>query len=205
MRSGLPLKWIVFSTWTTYRSPTCITTTILKHTLLSQPGPKHAWTGAETAQHTSITISRCNGIYARVVSRWEFNVQRPVGERRDLLRQSLDDAIANSRSEVDDSPTVTLDSVRKTGKRDDFPSVSVSNPRSLKRPRPEEKEKEKEKEAARDKDWKALEVKIKALEEQWVRNRKEIQALKHKYEEIHVKVEALERELRGGSIYVIRI
>jgi flagellar motility protein MotE (MotC chaperone) len=131
------------------------------------------------------------------------DLSQQVGERRDLLRQSLDDAIANSRSEVDDSPTVTLDSVRKTGKRDDFPSVFVSNPRSLKRPRPEEKEKEKE--AARDKDLKALEVKIKALEEQWVRNRKEIQALKHKYEEIHVKVEALERELRGGSIYVIRI
>ncbi|TXC05332.1 hypothetical protein FocTR4_00001878, partial [Fusarium oxysporum f. sp. cubense] len=66
-------------------------------------------------------------------------------------------------------------------------------------------EKEKEDKAATDKELKALEVKIKALEEKWLTNSEEMQALKNKYEELNSKVDALDRELRGRSIYVVRI
>ncbi|KAI8419338.1 hypothetical protein FOFC_01917 [Fusarium oxysporum] len=111
--------------------------------------------------------------------------------RRELFRQSLDDAVAESCSEIGDSTTATLGSVGNMGERDDFLSVV--------------KEKEKEDKAARDKELKALEVKIKALEEKWLTNSEEMQALKNKYDELNSKVDALERELRGQSIYVVRI
>ncbi|KAG7421365.1 hypothetical protein Forpe1208_v001616 [Fusarium oxysporum f. sp. rapae] len=84
-------------------------------------------------------------------------------KRHELFRQSLDDAVAKSSSEIGNSATATLGSVGKMGKRDDFLSVPGSYQRSLKRPRVEEKEKETK--AVRDKELKALEVKIKALEE----------------------------------------
>ncbi|KAH7181842.1 hypothetical protein DER46DRAFT_568428 [Fusarium sp. MPI-SDFR-AT-0072] len=87
----------------------------------------------------------------------------------DVQRSSLDDAVAKSSSEIGNSATATLGSVGKMGKRDDFLSVPGSYQRSLKRPRVEEKEKETK--AVRDKELKALEVKIKALEEKWVTNR----------------------------------
>ncbi|KAI7762004.1 hypothetical protein LZL87_004311 [Fusarium oxysporum] len=99
-------------------------------------------------------------------------------KRHELFRQSLDDAVAKSSSEIGNSATATLGSVGKMGKRDDFLSVPGSYQRSLKRPRVEEKEKETK--AVRDKELKALEVKIKALEEKWV--------------------DALERELRVPRI-----
>ncbi|KAK2699455.1 hypothetical protein QWA68_002194 [Fusarium oxysporum] len=120
-----------------------------------------------------------------------LNVQRSDERRRELFRQSLDDAVAESRSEIGDSTTATLGSVGNMGERDDFLSVA--------------KEKEKEDKAARDKELKALEVKIKALEEKWLTNSEEMQALKNKYDELNSKVDALERELRGQSIYVVRI
>ncbi|KAK2486477.1 hypothetical protein H9L39_00404 [Fusarium oxysporum f. sp. albedinis] len=87
---------------------------------------------------------------------------------------SLDDAVAESCSEIGDFTTATLGSVGNMVK-----------------------EKEKEDKVSRDKELKALEVKIKALEEKWLINSEEMQALKNKYDELNSKVDALERELRG--------
>ncbi|KAF4953871.1 hypothetical protein FGADI_5663 [Fusarium gaditjirri] len=125
-----------------------------------------------------------------------LNVQKSTEKRRELFRQSLDDAAAKTRSEISDSTTATLGSVGKMDERDDFMSVSGSYPCSSKRPRVEEKEKVDK--AARDMELKALEVKVMALENMWVANTEDILALKKKYTELNSKFYALERELRGS-------
>ncbi|KAJ0155806.1 Choline transporter-like protein ctl1 [Fusarium oxysporum f. sp. albedinis] len=111
-----------------------------------------------------------------------LNVQRSASLYSDscasLPTQSLDDAVAESCSEIGDFTTATLGSVGNMGE------LRV-------------KEKEKEDKVSRDKELKALEVKIKALEEKWLINSEEMQALKNKYDELNSKVDALERELRG--------